>query len=68
MFNPCKRMKITDTEHFYCSPPHLGNVIKLLDHELTGTCLRCVDYETMYTEEEIEEFEQLLETNKKEDE
>ena len=68
MFNPCKHMKITDSEHLYCSPPHLGNVSKLMDNEVISTCFRCPSYETMYTEEELAELEQLIEINKKEDE
>lgn len=68
MFNPCKHMKMTDSEHLYCSPPHLGNVTKIMDHEVTSTCFQCPSYETLYTEEEMLELEQLLETNKKEDE
>lgn len=68
MFNPCKHMKITDSEHLYCSPPHLDNVIRLMDHEVTSTCLGCCDYEGIYTKEELAELEQLVEINKKEDE
>lgn len=68
MFNPCKHMKMTDSEYLYCSPPGLGNVSKIMEHETTETCFRCPDYETLFTEQELVELEQLLETNKKEDE
>ena len=68
MFNPCKHMTMTESEHVYCSPPHLGNVSLILDNETSAICRKCPDYQATYTEEELQAFEQLLETNKKEDE
>ena len=68
MFSPCIHMKITQSDAMYCSPPHLENVSHLLEHQDLSICLKCPSYEAMYTQEELVELEQLLETNKKEDE